>query len=225
MPVSRSRDPGARRPDARGLNQGPVRATAGMTLLEVVTVLAIAGVVTSSLYLLLGAAIKGYLIAHARIADEERARQALTWLTDRLRQASADPGSACQEGVVRLGTGTGFAQRLAFRATIDEGLIPPRQTYVFYVEDRTLWQETRGEEASDLCGEEEARAAPDPARLPLTPPVIREFALAYLDRRGRPTSLPSLVRSVQVTLALEAPAMNGQAEVQTYQTVATLRAP
>jgi len=196
-----------------------------MTLLEVITVLAIAGVVTSSLYLLLGAAIKGYQIAHARIADEERARQALTWLTDRLRQAGADPRSSCQEGFARLGTGTGFGQRLAFRATVDERLTPPRQTYVFYVEDRTLWQETRGEEAPDLCGEEAARAAPDPARLPLTPPVIREFALAYLDRRGQPTSVPTLVRSVQVTLALEAPAISGQMEAQAYQTVVTLRAP
>ena len=195
-----------------------------MTLLEVITVLAIAGVVTSSLYLLLGAAIKGYLIAHARIADEERARQALTWLTDRLRQASADPNAACQEGFVRLGTGSGFDQRLVFRAVADERLTPPRQTYVFYVEDGTLWQETRGE-APDPCREEGARTAPDPARLPLTPPVIRDFALAYLDRQGRPTSLPTLVRSVQVTLALEAPAMGGQAEAQTYQTVATVRAP
>jgi hypothetical protein len=195
-----------------------------MTLLEVITVLAIAGVVTSSLYFLLGAAIKGYLIAHARIADEERARQALTWLTDRLRQASADPSAACQEGFVRLGTGTGFDQRLVFRADADERLTPPRQTYVFYVEDRTLWQETRGE-APDPCREEGARTAPDPARLSLTPPVIRDFALAYLDRQGRPTSLPTLVRSVQVTLALEAPAMGGQAEAQTYQTVATVRAP
>jgi len=175
-----------------------------MTLLEVITVLAIAGIVTSSLYLLLGAAIKGYLIAHARIADEERARQALTWLTDRLRQASADPSAACQEGFVRLGTGTGFDQRLVFRADADERLTPPGKPTCSTSRTDAVARDPGG--GSRPVSRGGARTAPDPPGCP-SRPRDREFALAYLDRQGRPTSLPTLVRSVQVTLALEAPAM------------------
>lgn len=198
---------------------------AGMTLIEVITVLAIAGVVTSSLYLLLGAGIKGYLIAHARVSDEQHSRLALTWIADRLRQASNDPGARCPEGFALAGDGSSFPRRLAFRATADLNPSPGRQAYAYYVDHRTLWQETRTEESETDCGQELARKVPARDRTPLTAPLVRAFSLAYLDREGRPTTDPGAVRSVRLTLTVEAPSFAGRVEAQTYETLVTVRGP
>lgn len=192
-----------------------------MTLIEVVTVLAIAGVVTSSLYLLLGAGIKGYLIAHARVADEQHARLALTWIADRLRQASSDAQVRCPRAFVLIGDGSSYARRLAFRASTDPN--PGRQLFAFYLEDRTVWQETRTEESDAGCDAERARPAAD--RSALTAPLVRTFSLAYLDREGRRTDDPDAVRSVRLTLAVEAPSFAGRVEAQTYDTLVTVRGP
>ena len=194
-----------------------------MTLIEVVTVLAIAGVVTSSLYLLLGAGIKGYLIAHARVTDEQHARLALTWMAERLRQASNDSLARCPQAFVLAGDGSSYARRLAFRAGADPNL--SRQIYAFYLEHRTLWQETRTEESDGGCAAERARTLPAADRNALTAPLVRAFSLAYLARDGRPTEDPDAVRSVRLTLAVEAPSFAGRVEAQTYDTLVTVRGP
>ena len=196
-----------------------------MTLIEVITVLAIAGVVTSSLYLLLGAGVKGYLIAHARVADEQHSRLALTWIADRLRQASNDPRAPCPDAFALTGDGAGYAQRLAFRATADTNHDPGRQTYAYYVENRTLWQETRVEESDADCRGELARTKPSGDRTALTAPLVRAFSLTYLGRDGRPAADPGAVRSVHLTLAVEAPSFAGRMESQTYETLVTMRGP
>jgi prepilin-type N-terminal cleavage/methylation domain-containing protein len=196
-----------------------------MTLIEVITVLAIAGVVASTLYLLLGAGVKGYLIAHARVADEQHARLALTWMADRLRQASNDPHAPCPEAFMLTGDGNGYARRLAFRATADLDPGPRRQTYAYYVENRTLWQETRAEDSDADCGREVAGIRPAPDRTALTAPLVRVFSLAYLDRDGSPAAEPGAVRSVRLTLAVEAPSFAGRVETQTYETLVTVRGP
>ena len=203
---------------------GP-RDPAGMTLIEVVTVLAIAGVVTGSLYLLLGAGIKGYLIAHARVADQERSRQVLNWVVERVRQADYAPQAPCPEGVLLIGNGHGFPERLAFRAVLDDSLTPPRRTYVFYLDGRTLWQETLIQEAAGACDAEADRRAPDVDRVALTPPIVRAFELAYLDRSGASTAAADLVQSIRITLTVETTSLSGHLESQTYQTLATLRGP
>ncbi len=215
--------PGARRRNAQGKRAG--RNCPGMTLIEVVTVMAIAGVVTSSLYLLLGAGVKGYLIAHARVADEQHARLALTWLADRLRQASNDPHAPCPDAFALTGDGSSFARRLAFRASADLNPGPFRQTYVYYLENRTLWQETRTEESESDCARELARIAPDRDRTPLTAPLVRAFSLAYLDRYGHPAAGPGSIRSVRFALTVEAPSFAGRMETQTYETLITVRDP
>src|SRR3972149_6824577 len=94
----------------------PVRRDRGTTLIEVLTALAIASIVTTSLHLLVGSAIKARLIVNARVADQEQGRLALAFLADRLRQVNYDPRAACPQGVLRIGSGNGFSQRLAFRA-------------------------------------------------------------------------------------------------------------
>ncbi len=201
------------------------RTEAGMTLIEVVTVLAIGGILTSSLYILLGAGIKGYLIAHARVLDQEQGRHVLNWIADRVRQADYAPHAPCPDGIVLAGNGRGFPERLAFRAVLDESLVPPRHTIVYYLEGRTLWQETLIQEAAGACLAEASRAAPDPHRVALTPPVVNAFELAYLDRDGNPAPGADLIRSVRVTVTVETTSVSGRRESQTYQTLATLREP
>ncbi len=196
-----------------------------MTLIEIITVLAIAGVVTSSLYLLLGAGVKGYLIAHARVADEQHARLALTWIADRLRQANNDLRAPCPQAFALVGDGGSYGRRLAFRAPADLNAGPPRQTYAFYLENRTLWQETRTEESGADCDGERARTLPATDRTALTGPLVRTFSLAYLDREGRPAGDPDAVRSVRLTLAVEAPSFAGRVEAQSYETLVTVRGP
>ncbi len=201
------------------------RTEAGMTLIEVVTVLAIGGILTSSLYILLGAGIKGYLIAHARVSDQEQGRHVLNWIADRVRQADYAPHAPCPDGILLAGNGGGFPERLAFRAVLDESLVPPRRTTVYYLEGRTLWQETLIQETGGACLAETSRAVPDPHRVALTPQVVNAFELAYLDRNGNPASGPDLVRSVRITVTVETTSLSGRRESQTYQTLATLRGP
>ncbi len=201
------------------------RATDGTTLIEFISMLSVIALVVGSLFLLVGAGVKGRLIVHARVSDQERGRQALTWLADRVRQASYDPQAACPDGFVLTGNGSGFDQRLAFRATIDERLDPPRRTYMYYVQNRTLWQEALAADTMPPCAGEASRSYPDPQRVALTPPVVRAFDLSYLDGNGQLVSTPAAVRSVRITLTVEAQATPGRLESQTYQTLVTVRAP
>ncbi len=201
------------------------RALGGSTLIEFISMLSVIALVVSSLFLLVGAGVKGRLIVHARVSDQERGRQALTWLADRVRQAGYDPQAACPDGFVLTGNGNGYDRRLAFRATIDERLDPPRRTYVYYVQNRTLWQETLAADTIPPCAAEAARPYPDPRRVALTPTVVRAFDLSYLDGNGQPAWTPAAVRSVRITLTVEAQATPGRLESQTYQTIVTVRAP
>jgi type II secretory pathway component PulJ len=196
----------------------------GATLIELMTVLAVATVVVGSLFALLGAGIKGRLIVHARVSDQERGRQALSWIGDRLRQANYVAQAACPDGIVLAGNGSGFAQRLAFRATIDERQDPARRLYVYYVENRMLWQETPAEDEG-ACEAEAVRPVPDPRRVSLTPRIVRVFSLDYLDRNGERIAAAAFVRLVRITLIVEAESAPGRLETQTYQTVVTIRAP
>jgi prepilin-type N-terminal cleavage/methylation domain-containing protein len=201
------------------------RTESGMTLIEVVTVLAIGGILTSSLYILLGAGIKGYMIAHARVSDQEQGRHVLNWIADRVRQADYAPHAPCPDEILLAGNGRGFPERLAFRAVLDESLVPPRHTTVYYLEGRTLWQETLIQETAEACLAEASRAVPDLHRVALTPPVVNAFELAYLDRNGNPASGADLIRSVRITVTVETTSVSGRRESQTYQTLATLRGP
>jgi hypothetical protein len=202
-----------------------LRSSQGTTLIELVSALAVLSVVISSLYLLLGAGIRGRLIVHARVSDQERGRHALTWLVDRLRQVSYDARAVCPDGLILAGSGTGFDRRLAFRAVIDERAVPTRRIYVFYAQDRTLWQEAFAEEKDASCVAEANRLAPHPRRTALAPGIIRAFDLAYYDGRGAPAVEAATVRSVGIALRLEAESTPGRTEVQTYHTLVTLRGP
>jgi len=201
------------------------RATSGMTLIEVVSTLAIAALVTGSLYLLVATGIRGRLIVQARVADQEWGRQALSLLADRIRQANYDHHALCPDGLIRIGTGNGFAQRLAFRAILDEGLSPPRRTYVFYVEEGRLWQEVRSQEGRGECDDEAVRTSPDPGRIALTPPVIDAFELTPLDAGGGVTDAAVGARTIRIMLVVKAQSAPGRMESQTYQTVVAVRGP
>lgn len=201
------------------------QASRGTTLIELVAALAVAALVTSSLYLLMGTGIKGRLIAQARISDQEWGRQALGWLADRVRQVNYDPQARCPDSVLRIGTGAGFDERLAFRAIFDAHLVPPRRTYAYYVQDRRLWQETLDQESSDSCDDERFRTAPDPRRIALTPPVIQHLEFVGLDKNGEPATIPERVRSIRMTVVVQTQSSPGRTESQTYQTIVTVRGP
>jgi hypothetical protein len=212
-------------PVTRGLRRRTrwLSAARGATLIELVTSLAVMAVVVASLYLLLGAGIKGRLIVHARVSDQERGRHALTWIADRLRQAGYDPQAACPDGLVRAGSGQGFEQRLAFRATVDDAMTPPRRLYVYYAEGGTLWEEVWIDGAETACFEEVGRVAPDRARVAVTSRIVRGFSLTYFDRDGAPAQDLARVRSVGMTLRLESESTPGRLETQVYRTLVTIR--
>jgi len=201
------------------------RGVRGLTLVEVVTAMAIASIVVSSLSILLGAGIKEYLIEHARVTGQARGREVLAWLADRLRQVNFDPHAPCPEGFLLTGNGNGFPERLAFRAILDESLPQARETYAYYVDGGTLWEETSVQDSPDKCAEEAGRTVPDSTRSALTPAVVRGLELVYQDRNGLPTSSPDLVRSVRITLTLEARSFGSRRESETYATVVTVRGP
>ncbi len=207
----------------RGVGAGARQV--GTTLIEVLTALAIGTIVTSSLYLLVGTTIKARLIVTARVSDQERARLALAWLSDRIRQVNTDPQAACPEGVLRAGHGTTFAQRLAFRAVVDESLDPARRTYAYYLENQTLWQETLVQESPDQCTDEIVRSLPDPGRGAILPSTVRAFRLIYLDTAGSPTADPVHVRLIRISLTVQATGASGRPEAQTYETTVALRGP
>lgn len=197
----------------------------GTTLIEVLTALAIASIVTSSLYLLVGSTIKARLIVSARVSDQERGRVALGWLADRLRQVNYDASAACPEGFVRLGSGRGFDERVAFRAVVDEGLTPPRRTYVFYLDRESLWQETFTQEATEQCSEEAVRPSPSPARVVVAPATVQDFRLRYLDANGVEIIDPARVRLVRISLTVRATGASGRLESQTHETTVAVRGP
>ncbi len=211
---------------SRGRILGVVlRARRGATLIELVATLAIAFIVTSSLYLLLGTGIKGRLIVQARIADQEVGRQAMGWLVERIRQVNYDSQAPCPDGLLRAGDGRGFTQRLSFRAILDEQLTPPRRTYAYYVNDRRLWQETLIQESPSQCFDEDRRTAPDPGRVPLTSPVIERITFTATDRDGSPAATLSAIRAIRITLTVQAQSTAGRTESQTYETLAGVRGP
>ncbi|HEV8339008.1 MAG TPA: prepilin-type N-terminal cleavage/methylation domain-containing protein, partial [bacterium] len=182
----------------------------GTTLIEVLTALAIGSIITSSLYLLVGSTIKARLIVGARVSDQERGRLAIGWLADRLRQVNFDAAAACPDGFVRLGSGRGFAGRMAFRAVIDHHLTPPRRTYVFYLDQGTLWQETLTQEAPEQCGDEAERRVPSSARVVVAPPTVQDFRLRYLDANGLGVADPARVRLVGISLTVLATGASGR---------------
>jgi len=210
-----------------------LRRADGLTLVELVSSLAIAALVISSIYLLLSAVIRGRFIVHARVSDQERGRQTMAWLANRLRQVNYDPLRPCPDGFLLTGNGNGFAQRLAFHAILEDedppGALPDdRLRYVYYVEGQTLYQEVRSEEAPPLCNDDEAlRPSPDfTARVALTPPIVQGGGFSYLDRNGAPETDPTLIHSLRITMTVEADSAYGRApEQQTYETVISLRGP
>jgi hypothetical protein len=125
--------------------------------------------------------------------------------------------------------------RLAFRAILER---PTRQTYIYYVYNQTLYQETRSQEALALCAEESTRPTPplpDPNAIALTPPIVQSGGTScitapwrffcYYDETGAVTTDLNRVHSVRVTLTVQALGAGGQLELQTFQTAASVRGP
>ena len=201
------------------------REARGMTLIELLMAMTIGMLVLGVLYVLVEASARSQRIVNAVVAETEQGREALTWVADRLRQASYDPEAACPEGLILIGSGNGFEQRLAFRSVIDEEAERRRVIYAFYVQDGVLWQETRPEPPEEPCDAEATRSVPDPRRTALTRPIVRALDLRFFDAQDRPARLPRDVRSVAITLRLAAAATPGVTEAQTFQTSVTLRGP
>lgn len=196
------------------------RARAGVALVDVLSTLAIASLVTASLFLLMGTTIKGRFITHARVSDQERGRQAMAWLADRMRQVNYDAAATCRDGLVRIGSGNGFSARLAFRAVIDRAQSPPRRTYVYFVENRTLWENVLAE-----CADDSVRGAPTA----LTPPIVDALTLTYYDGAGTAITNPTdayRVQTVRLTITVSAASALGRApETQMYSTLIAPRGP
>lgn len=96
MSPPHSRHPSSGQPEARGCP----RSQAGMSLLEVLVAMALMAIIAGSLSTLVGAAIRSKLIVAVRSSDTETARQALEWMSERLRNAglNVNPGDAGQSG-------------------------------------------------------------------------------------------------------------------------------
>lgn len=229
------------------------RRSNGFTLLEVMTALSITSLVLGSTFLLLSAGIKGRLIAHARISDQERGRRAMAWVADRARQINYDVAQAfviprCDDGLLSRGsaTGRGASEAFSFRAVLDES--DGRLTYSYYVDNiptsptfKSLMEETRGE-----CGD------PLIALIALTPPIVKVdapsngcagptmgFGFRYFDGNGNPIltitdANASTVRSIRMSMTVQARSIldrrailpeTRQLEEQCYETIMTLRGP
>ncbi len=201
------------------------RRDRGTTLIEVLTALAIASIVTTSLYLLVGNAIRARLIVNARVANQEQGRLALAFLADRVRQVNYDPRAACPQGLLHIGNGDGFSQRLAFRAILDETLNPPRRTYVYYLERQILWQETLEQESPEQCAREQDRLSPQRGRVAIVPPIVSAFRVSYLGADGAPTTDAERVRLIRIALTVHATGASGREESQTYATTVGTRGP
>src|SRR3989304_1136935 len=78
----------------------------GMTLLEVLVVIGLMAVLAGSMSALVGVAVRSKLVVAVRSADTETARQALEWMSERLRNAGLNlvPGeqseARCRDMVV-----------------------------------------------------------------------------------------------------------------------------
>jgi|GEM_PF-6179934 len=205
--------------------RGTAWGSCGTTLIELLAAITIGTMVLGILYMLVDASARSRAVVNARVADTEQGRQVLAWMADRLRQARYDSLAACPEGLILMGSGDGFPQRLAFRAVLDETVVPGRRIFAFYREGGTLWQETRAEDAREACDAEAMRTAPDPNRTALTAPIVKTFALQFFGPDGRPATSPAGVRSIGITLRLEAPAIARRVEGQTFNTSVTIRGP
>ena len=189
-------------------------------MVDVLSTLAIASLVTASLFLLIGTTIRGRFITYARVSDQERGRQAMAWLADSMRQVNYDAAATCRDGYVRIGSGNGFAGRLAFRAVIDRAQSPSRRTYVYFVENRTLWENVLAE-----CADDSVRGSPTA----LTPPIVDALTLTYYDGAGTVVTNPADAYRVQtvrlVATVSAASALGRPPETQTYTTLVAPRGP
>ena len=198
------------------------RADAGLTVLEVVSALAIAALAFTSIHLTAGTAILGKLLTSTTVAKEQQGRQAGEWIADRVRQAGFGiAGSSiprCQDKIATLSGYQPTTSQLWVNVDVDNVGTP--ETYGFQVETVSGVPTLTQTVINCASG---AVAQDQPITSPTTVKVLA-LTFGYYDSSGNAvtslTSAPSIrtIRFVTVTVQVQA---NGGARGPTTQTWST----
>jgi hypothetical protein len=212
-----------------GLGDLGRKAEAGLTLLEVVSALAIAVVAFTSIHLTAGTAILGKLLTSTTVAKEQQGRQTGEWIADRIRQAgfgiSGNPIPRCQD---KIATQSGYLptpSQLWVNADVDNTGTP--KTFGFQVE--TVSGVPTVTQTVIICATG-AVAQDEPITSPTTVKVLA-LTFGYYDSSGNAvtnlTSAPSIrtIRFVTVTVQVQANAGARGPTTQTWSTSIDLRNP
>lgn len=225
---------------ARRTGPGPAvlwRGQAGMMLLEVLLVMALMVFIAGSMSALVGAAVRSKLIVSARSADTQTARQALEWMSERLRNAGLNvrPGHASQAG---------YPPRCRDRVVAQDPALRPTATSVYVSGEILNTNHIAGDEidtlgfyldASNGVIMEFRQRCPDgsPATSPLTNPRVRVTGLAFRYFRASGIEVTDLttvaeirrIQMIRIAMTVEAADGTSGVQVQTFARDVMLRNP
>ena len=199
----------------------PGGTEAGLTLLEVVSALAISFIALASIHLTAGTAVLGQLLTSTTVAKEQQGRQVVEWISDRIRQAGFGiAGSSIPRCQNKVSTQAGYlptSSQLWINADVANTGTP--QTFGFQVENVSGVPTVTQTVINCATGA-------TPQDQPITSPTtIKVLALTfgYYDSNGNPINLgsPSSIqttRFITVTVQVQA---NGGARGPTNQTWST----
>ena len=216
--------------DPEGVVAGLGRGTeAGLTVLEVVAVLAIAMVAFASIHLTAGTAILGTLLTSTTVAKEQQGRQVVEWIADRVRQAGFGiAGSSILRCQDKIATQNGYlptASQLWVNADVDNDGTP--ETFGFQVETVSGVPTVTQTVINCATG----AAALDQPITSLTTVKVLALTFGYYDSIGNAvtnlTSAPAIrtIRFVTVTVQIQANAGARGPTTQTWSTSIDLRNP
>ncbi len=198
------------------------RTDAGVTVLEVVSALAIAAIAFTSIHLTAGTAILGKLLTSTTVAKEQQGRQVGEWIADRVRQAGFGiAGSSIPRCQDKIATQSGYlptSSQLWVNADVDNTGTP--KTFGFQVETVSGVPSVTQTVINCATG---AVAQDQPITSPSTVKVLA-LTFGYYDSSGNaPPNLtnPLYIRTLRfVTVTVQVQA-NGGARGPTKQTWST----
>jgi type II secretory pathway component PulJ len=160
------------------------RTADGVSLAELLVSLAILGLVLACVFGALDGALRAYGWGARRVEAQQSARLALERMASELREAGYDPAGVGVDPIIVAAPALVTVQRdLDGDGVIDAGR--ERVTFLLRPGETTLRRDAGGGAQPIIDG-------------------VQRFRLTYLDRAGRPASLPSEVASVRIDLAVGA---------------------
>lgn len=171
----------------------------GVTLAELLTVVALVGLTLAGTLLALQQGQQAYTVGAARVEAQQNGRIALERLARDVRAAGAGVGAFDAVAVAE-------PARITLQLDLDgDGAISQRgETVTWRLAAPVLRRDAGGGAQPVING-------------------VRGFALEYLDAGGRPTTLPGEVRTVVITLITEGEQNPGAAGSTTLVTQVRLR--